>query len=969
MSLRTLSTSLRVTLQRPPTGNPGLKAPSPPKARRVSSTGTTTQFQRRQRERAATATATGPSSIKRPERTSIPFRNPPLSQGDVTSSTSTNRASAKNRFSTPSSVPSSIPVSSSSNVRTKSQSPQPQSQPDQPPVSLAAPQASSTPTKRQVHRPAPRAPPSSYQSGQSGAFRRSSTPGRTTSVSPTGLVQKTSTTTAASRGSGIPVLSRRLSPAAVPNTQPAASTSNTSSTNTGAAANSNKPSHLQKPAAKATVSVSRPAPPAVSVAAKRSDLSPCVNGSGAVNSEVHTYESIDGNLISRSTTKATSPPKQSMLKKPGSNLSPPKHSEISRRLSAPEKHHNGHVVAARSESQKAAGEKSSDHKQLLQLLSVSTKTSTAQNSKQTSKPTTDAKAAANSTKPVRPERTSVLSYSRIPIMSSKTLPPTSQSSEAKSIPSGAATSSNSGASAGGSRIPQPGGFVRGGMWAGKTRQQQQQQQQQQKQEQQQKVQKKPQEKPLGETGGRIATYDSLSPSDLDAILKQDDSILLKDNDRPQKADANVSGVYDRLTPKEIMMILQDENVPTDKDKGKSPELKQNGNMAVSSATDPVEHLYAKVIKRRRHSDDQGTPENRQSLTSPISDPGMADSTAVRGKRHSADETVCSDSRSSSHPPSRSSSRELRSSEKLNGNIQNGRSISTGSTATGTTVSSPESLTDRQTPDSDERRSRISVSWPKQSLDSSTTNTVSAVASTTVQALQTLVEVMTPQSSPLKSEGKKFNYEDESSTTTPWYLLDTEENESTGSSHPLSPDLSNEPVSISPMDLPQAGTVVANGVTSKKMGRRYSDIAKPQAEPSHAQSSPSSKASLSGVSSKVSERRRNSGQMNDVSRKSSNASNPPSADPPQVSSRKTNSSGQVSQSSRGNHSSHLTVKDQPNWPGQTRKISPDPPPPISRTLSSPEHDYAILDPEFNEEFFGKCLSYIMPIEVILISFVH
>ena len=943
-----------------------LKAPSPPKARRVSSTGTTTQFQRRQRERAATATANGPSSIKRPERSSIPFRNPPLSQGEATSSTNMNRVSAKNRFSIPSGVPSSIPVSSSSVRTTKSQSPQPQSQPDQPSVSLAAPQASSTPTKRQVHRPAPRAPPSSYQSGQSGAFRRSSTPGRTTSVSPTGLVQKNSTTSSSQGTTGIPVLSRRLSPAAAQGSQPAASTSNTSSTNNaGAAANSNKPSHLQKPVAKvsvSSVSVSRPAP-SISANIKRSDPSPSVNGSAAVSSEVHPYESIDGNIVSRSTTKSTSPPKQSMLKKPSSNLTPPKHSELNHRLSAPVKHHNGHAIAGRSESQKAAGEKSSDHKQLLQLLSVSTKTSATQNSKQTSKPTTDAKTAANSTKPVRPERTSVLTYSRIPVTSSKTLPPTSQSSEAKNVPSSSstATSSSSGASSRSSRIPQPGGFVRGGTWAGKPRQQQQKQESQQ---QQQKVQEKPQEKPLGEAGSGIVTYDSLSPSDLDAILKQDDTILLKENNRPQKADANVSGVYDRLTPKEIMMILKDEDVPTEKDKGKSPELKQNGDMAVVSSTDPVDHLYAKVIKRRRHSDGQGTPENRQSLTSPISDPGMADPTAnisMRGKRHSADEMVHSVSQGSSNPPSRSSSHELRSLEKLNGSVQqNGRSISTGSTVTRTTVSSPESLTDRQTPDSDERRSRISVSWPKQNLDSSTTNTMSAVASTTVQALQTLVEVMTPQASPLKSEGKKFNYEDELSSTTPWYLLDTEENESTGSSHPFSPDLSNEPVSVNPKDLPQVGSVVANRetkVTSKKMGRRYSDTAKPQAEPSASQSSPNSKVSSSGTSNKVSERRKNSGQMNDASRKSSSASNPPSADPPQVSNRKTSPSSPTSQSSRGNHGNRLTVKDQPNQPGKTRKTSPAPPPPISRTLSSPEHDYAILDPEFNEEFFGKYLSYI------------
>ena len=840
-------------------------------------------------------------------------------------------------------------------------------------------------------------------------------------MSPTGgPAQKSSAATSTtsqslSQGSGIPVFNRRLSPsAAAPSSQPTAPSTISSSTNPGGTANSNKPSHsVQKPATKTTVSstsANRPAPQVVSAAAVNTSINtksstPSINGSAAVNGDIHAYESIDGNLVSRSRKKSASPPvKQSMLKKPSSNLNPVKYSEVNRRLSVPEKSHDGRTPKSQKATDDKGGSKA-DHKQLLQLLSVSTKSSTAQNSKQTPKPTTDTKAAAASTstsststgsKPVRPERTSVLSYSRIPISSStsssssKTVPPTSQSSsEAKSASAAAASSSSSTTTTtgagGSSKIPQPqsgggggGGFARGGgTWASsstKTRQQHQQQKQL-KQEQQPKVQEKPQEKPLGEAGGgnsrSIMTYDSLSPSDLDAILKQDDSFLLKENDRPtQKADANVSGVYDRLTPKEIMMILKDEDVSKDKDRGEKPaELKQNGAVAVASSTDPMEHLYARVIKRRRHSDGQGAPENRQSLTSPISDPGTADQTTKKGKRHSADETGRSDSRGSSNPPSRSSSRELRSSEKLlNGSVQqqNGRSVSSsGSTATGTTatVSSPESLTDRQTPDSDERRSRISVSWPKQSLDATNTNAMSAVATTTVQALQTLVEVMTPQPSPLKSDGKKFNYEDESSGTTPWYLLDTEENESTGSSHPLSPDLPSELLSTttttttSPLSLQQAGTIVNEEakIVGKTAGRRYSDTAsKPQVEPvAHTQqSSSSSKGSASGASNRVSERRRSSGQMNDSSRKSSSASNPPCADSP--SSRKTSTSDRASQSSHGNHGNHLTVKDQPNWPGQKRKISPDPPPPISRTLSSPEHDYAILDPEFNEEFFGKSI---------------
>ena len=176
--------------------------PPPPKARRVSSTGTTSQQERRQRERAATV-----SVLKRPERAGIPWRNPSSHQ-DGGNATSSSRDSVKNRFSTGSpgvNVISTIPMSMSQ--------PSPQNVSDQP-------QASSTPTKRQVHRPAPRAPPPGYQN-KSAASRRAPTPSRT-SVSPA----RSTSPPAASQGSGIPVLSsRHLSPA--PAVSSAASTTTT----------------------------------------------------------------------------------------------------------------------------------------------------------------------------------------------------------------------------------------------------------------------------------------------------------------------------------------------------------------------------------------------------------------------------------------------------------------------------------------------------------------------------------------------------------------------------------------------------------------------------------------------------------------------------------------------------------------------------------------------------------------------
>ena len=258
---------------------------------------------------------------------------------------------------------------------------------------------------------------------------------------------------------------------------------------------------------------------------------------------------------------------------------------------------------------------------------------------------------------------------------------------------------------------------------------------------------------------------------------------------------------------------------------------------------------------------------------------------------------------------------------------NGRSISVGSTAT--TASSSESVTDRQTPDSEERRSKIDVDWMKQSLD----NNMSAVASSTVQALQTLVEVMTPQPSPLKTD-KKFTYDNDISGT-PWYLLNTEEHdESSESSHPISPV--SEPVT-SPSTVPQHSAKVG-GDMIKTMG--------------------------TSIPRDDSVQRKRSEQVSESSRRSSDPSNPQTATQRSCTSDKAGSSSRDSPSDRGKKLSGQTGVTGQVETGQLSKKTDLPQPSISRNLSSPdhdyailegpEHDYAILDPEFNENFFGKSI---------------
>lgn len=857
--------------------------PPPPKARRVSSMGTTSQQERRQRERAATV-----SVLKRPERAGIPWRNPSSYQ-DGSNATSGSRDSVKNRFSTGSPgvnvVSTVIPVSMSQ--------PTPQNVSDLPQAS------STTPTKRQVHRPAPRAPPPGYQS-KSAAARRAPTPSRT-SVSPA----RSTSPPAASQGSGIPVLSsRRLSPAPAPAVSSAASTTTTSNSINS---NTSKSTNPPKPAPKPATSLSAKRPQAVvnqsSTAAEKKQ-----NG-------LHAYESVDGSTVSCLTTtpkssSSSSPPKSASFKKPNPNLSVSKHQEISRRLSAPEKRNRDEkaVLESQKSGESLTSSSKPDQLKMLQLLSIP-KSSARKSNLVATKP--DNKATVNGTKTAHPERTSVLSYSRIPVTPSSKMLPAARESKSGSAPPSI-----------GSRIPQP--SVSGRTWeTGKS-----QRQPPSKQPQQPRQHEK---KPETEMKVGNGTYDSLSPtpSPTNASQLKEEEFLLPEVTSMQKK-ANVSGAYDRLTPKELVMIVQGEDLPKQEDREKSPkvELKENGIKETPS--DPVEHLYAKVNKRRRHSEDQVTSENRHSLTSPISDPGTADpgtSSVQIGKRRSVDEMMRSNS--SPSPPSHTSSRDTQSSERSDVATMNGRSISIGSTTT--TASSSDSVTDRQTPDSEERRSKIKVDWTKLSLD----NNMSAVASSTVQALQTLVEVMTPQPSPLKTD-KKFSYDNEISGT-PWYLLDTEEQEESGeSSHPISP--ASEPVT-SPTTVPQHSAKVNGDVI---------------------------KTTSTSVHRDAPVQRKSPEQVSNSSRKSSDPSNPQTATQRSSTSDKQGLSSRGSSSNRGKQLGGQTGVTGRTETGQSSKTDL-PQPLVSRNLSSPdhdyailegpEHDYAILDPEFNENFFGKPINSI------------
>ena len=227
-------------------------------------------------------------------------------------------------------------------------------------------------------------------------------------------------------------------------------------------------------------------------------------------------------------------------------------------------------------------------------------------------------------------------------------------------------------------------------------------------------------------------YDRLSPSTEPAT-------------HPLTQKDTTANVYDRLTPREIAEIMKSaaeaEEQQQQPSKYQQP-LKTNfppstsRRSSSSSTTSASSELPTTPVvvnegrKRPRHY--------RSSSDNPPVNVSQQYATQATTGRLSADAN-----RSSSLPSrhGRGSSASLRSNES--DSDRNFRSP----LSSDVTLSSPET---RGTPDSSERSSRLEVSFSRDALDSS----MSEIATSTVQALSTLVEVITPT---IQTE-KKFWYD-------------------------------------------------------------------------------------------------------------------------------------------------------------------------------------------------------------------
>ena len=407
--------------------------------------------------------------------------------------------------------------------------------------------------------------------------------------------------------------------------------------------------------------------------------------------------------------------------------------------------------------------------------------------------------------------------------------------------------------------------------------------------------------------------------------------------------SQVSGIYDRLSPLEIAEITKaaaEENVES-KDNGKtqhrsvSRQPSSASNISSSSETTSEQdrrvsnHLKTKG-HHRRHSTEGGGSVGSLRRHSPDNSSHSLKVQSHSRRRSDENTHLVSRTGSSTSSSRSSNSRDPRSPERSTETSDLERNITSPSSIS--TLSSPEPpRPDTQTPDSDERRARLDINWSKQSLD----RNMSAVASSTVAALSSLVEVV---STPVKTD-RGFQYNNSMANgggVPPWYA-DLDESESTDSSVPMSPVSSPVPA---PNPSGQTG-LVSSGATQMSLQSSMT-------------TNPNGSQTLA-LKSNYRSPRTSTGELASTSRKSNNTENSitmngfaSSSDAMNGrvvgSASKTSLTSQGSQASQGSHSSQDSQKR------KSRVVGP----PLHdyAIIEPPDHDYAVLDPEADRDFFGE-----------------
>ena len=257
------------------------------------------------------------------------------------------------------------------------------------------------------------------------------------------------------------------------------------------------------------------------------------------------------------------------------------------------------------------------------------------------------------------------------------------------------------------------------------------------------------------------TYDKLSPplSPVEPPVRK--------NSKPSELQS-LSGTYDRLSPIEIAAIRQisqeanaSQSQPKPSDQPVNRQSSTTSNSSEGSQPPPNQDNKPQPTQPQPQSK---SPSHKASNLPVTSSKSSTKDSKQHRRTHSSEEKNLRFSTSSQKPAPKTV------------NPKPERSMQSPSSSSTTTLSSPEPLSDRQTPDSDERRARLdNMSWSRQSLDKD----LNTVANSTVQALSTLIEVLTPDPA---SKQAQFRY-DTPPLNPNWYA---ETDDSDTSSYPLSP---------------------------------------------------------------------------------------------------------------------------------------------------------------------------------------
>ncbi len=449
-------------------------------------------------------------------------------------------------------------------------------------------------------------------------------------------------------------------------------------------------------------------------------------------------------------------------------------------------------------------------------------------------------------------------------------------------------------------------------------------------------------------------YDSLSPptSPLKQPPTNGGGITSTQGMKLSEAQS-LSGTYDRLSPVELAAIRQ-----ISQEVSQKKPTNQIYRRAGTNSTNP--DISQPRLENRNLKQPSTTVQNHKPSNLPVTSDKFSSKKQTR--RHSSADhyviKITNASTSVTQPPAAKA-----------GESRLERSVQSPSSSSTATLSSPEPLSDRQTPDSDEKRSRLdNMSWSKQSLD----RNMSAVATSTVEALSTLIEVLTPDPAS-KLNDNHFEYDGTPLPLNPNWYAETDDSDS--SSYPLSP-LSPELIPTSSSE-PTSSPRIKSPLTTSISDNSISTTTK-------SESRVVQKVRFADNPVEIVEEKKTVKQNGvKTSNTSTEKEDLPSKIPPYTTFKNNNKSKaqqqMVTSSSKkkelsSNHKLTLPEKRSPEDPAKSQEITNgvavnglsngldssihdyaliDPQLHDYALIDPQLHDYAILDPEYHAEFFGEC----------------